>query len=58
VQAQESQSMIDDNAHYKNGVALYESGQLLAARKEFEIYTEQYRNSLVNQNSVKYSNAF
>lgn len=56
--AQESQSMIDNQEHYKNGLALYESGQLLAARKEFEIYIETYKRPIQNEQSFKYSNAF
>lgn len=56
--AQESQAMIDPQQHYKNGVALYETDQLLAARKEFELYIEQYKKPISNEQTLKTSNAY
>ena len=56
--AQESQSMSDNQEHFKNGLALFESGQLLAARREFETYVETYKRPIQNDQPIKYSNAF
>ena len=56
--SQESQAMLDQQQHYKNGVALFESGQLLAARKEMELFLEQYKKPINNEQTLKASHAY